>query len=460
MKKRIVTVIICILLSICSFWGCNLFKRQTPEEALKQILEKSNEIEDMDLSYSTITIVEVDGEKLETPVNIDAKIKNGLSNDMIMEMKMEMKIYGITIESMSYYADGYYYTEMAGMKVKQKMDSSEILEQTKNILRYRDLEMGMFKEIKRESKGKQQIFIFKGNPDKMSEYLEKIVSPLKEILGNDLKYTVNNMEGSIVTQNDEVIESNIDIDMEMLVDGKESKVSTKSTSKINATGDDVKISFPDFSEYEETQQDLEVTGSNSVDDEVSSGIVNADNMSSNEVVTLDKNVSIGDTVMFGKDNREWIVLDKKDENILLLTKKSVGDRQYHKEYVGSAHITWETCSLRQWLNEDFYQTAFTEEEKKKICETEVKNPDSPERENDGGNDTVDKIFLLSVNEAEKYFEDDDARSIGSWWWLRSLGFMKGSAAGVESDGQMDLGYGISLVHAVRPALWVNVETEA
>ncbi len=72
------------------------------------------------------------------------------------------------------------------------------------------------------------------------------------------------------------------------------------------------------------------------------------------------NVSIGDTVTFGKENREWIVLDKEDEKALLLTKESVGERAYHVEWTD---ITWEDCTLREWLNEEFYHDSFTEAEK-------------------------------------------------------------------------------------------------
>lgn len=169
--------------------------------------------------------------------------------------------------------------------------------------------------------------------------------------------------------------------------------------------------------------------------------------------TFDKNISVGDTVTFGKENREWIVLDKEDGKALLLTKESVGEKAYNDERVD---ITWEECTLRKWLNEDFYNDSFNKAQKSRICETTVKNEDNTEYNTGGGNNTTDKIFLLSIDEAEKYFE---IRDIGSWWWLRSPGVGSDFAAGVESDNDIYY-YGISVNYrySVRPALWVNLES--
>ena len=185
-------------------------------------------------------------------------------------------------------------------------------------------------------------------------------------------------------------------------------------------------------------------------------VVSKEEKTSEDVLSPDSNVSIGDTVTFGKENREWIVLDKEDEKALLLTKESVGKRAYHDEW---PDITWEDCTLREWLNEEFYNDSFTEAEKNQICETVVKNDDNPEYGTEGGRDTTDKIFLLSIDEAEKYFENDEARAIGSWWWLRSPGIYCNKAAEVNSDGLIyQVGSNVYIKYSVRPALWVNLES--
>lgn len=173
---------------------------------------------------------------------------------------------------------------------------------------------------------------------------------------------------------------------------------------------------------------------------------------------------------------EWLVLDKKDDKALLISKYCLDAKEYDKNEYNES-VTWETSTLRQWLNSCFINEAFTDEEKALICDTYLQNPDNPEYGTDGGNDTTDKVFLLSIDETSKYLSDkivrkaeatDYAKDKGifvseengkSWWWMRSPGSdnlcasCMGNDGFVHGDGQMieDRTCG------VRPAMWVNIE---
>lgn len=83
--------------------------------------------------------------------------------------------------------------------------------------------------------------------------------------------------------------------------------------------------------------------------------------------------------------------------------------------------------MRQWLNNEFFKTAFKTFEKELIVETKVSNPDNAGFGTKGGNDTRDKIFLLSLDEVNRYFASDDERvrrtyAGGSWvcpaFWIK------------------------------------------
>lgn len=172
----------------------------------------------------------------------------------------------------------------------------------------------------------------------------------------------------------------------------------------------------------------------------------------------------GDTVSFGNYNgsTEWIVLEKAGNQILLLSKYCIDYRSYQEEWMD---ITWEDCDLRTWLNSDYIDNAFSSEERDMIQSIRVRNPDNPVYGTEGGADTEDKVFLLSREEAGKYFLNDESRQatdIGGegcwWWWLRSPGIESFSAAYVDSDGsvsdrRVDYSDG-----GVRPALWVNLDS--
>ncbi len=145
-------------------------------------------------------------------------------------------------------------------------------------------------------------------------------------------------------------------------------------------------------------------------------------------------------------------------------------KPYHSEQVD---ITWEDCDLRKWLNNDFMQEAFSPEEQERILLSEVENADNPEYTAIGGNTTRDRIFCLSIEEAERYFADDSERECqptelakshghgvhGSCeWWLRSPGIEQDHAAEVFSGGMVcKYGYYVhGIFDAVRPAMWIKL----
>lgn len=205
-----------------------------------------------------------------------------------------------------------------------------------------------------------------------------------------------------------------------------------------------------------------------------------------------KNASVGDTITFGayeQDNNtsngkeaiEWTVLDKDGMSLLLISKQALDCQQYNTSYTD---VTWESCSLRKWMNGTFLNKAFNAEEQAQIQNTTVSADKNPEYNTNPGNATTDKVFLLSINEVEKYFNSDEARKCAPtayakaqgaytsdiyktasgaatcWWWLRSPGLYQNFAAIVNYDGSVYY-YGnlVNYAHdAVRPALWINLDS--
>ena len=165
----------------------------------------------------------------------------------------------------------------------------------------------------------------------------------------------------------------------------------------------------------------------------------------------------------------------EERKALLISKYCLDAKEYDKNE-NNESVTWETSTLRQWLNSCFINEAFTDEEKALICDTYLQNPDNPEYGTDGGNDTTDKVFLLSIDETSKYLSDkivrkaeatDYAKDKGifvseengkSWWWMRSLGRNNSDAAYVDIGGSVrNYGsYANDGESGVRPAMWVNI----
>lgn len=186
-----------------------------------------------------------------------------------------------------------------------------------------------------------------------------------------------------------------------------------------------------------------------------------------------------DLITFGAYN--WRVLEGKAGKLLIITEEIVELRWYHSKFV---EITWADCALRSYLNSEFYNT-FKEEERRGIMTVVNKNPDSPWFPAKGGKETLDKIFLLSLEEVCTYFgnswkslqnkgaqrwqiDDENNHSRQAkynnefhWWRLRSPGYYGRTAASVNKNGCVYVrGNG---VHGkpkdgggLRPALWLKV----
>lgn len=201
-------------------------------------------------------------------------------------------------------------------------------------------------------------------------------------------------------------------------------------------------------------------------------------------------VSVNDILAFGSYEQdglrsngaepiEWKVLDVQEDKALLLSCRALDSVPYHDSY---GTVTWETSSLRTWLNDSFLNTAFTAEERERILTGEIDNGVSQgnrEWHTSGGNNTEDTVFLLSYAETERYFDSpedrictptsyavnqgadtrllDDGVTEAGWWWLRSPGQTGTQASFVNFDGTRYTNSVGNEYLSVRPALWIRLE---
>lgn len=187
--------------------------------------------------------------------------------------------------------------------------------------------------------------------------------------------------------------------------------------------------------------------------------------------------SVGDIVTFGyceQDNQidngsesiEWIVYDIKDGKALMMTKLILFNKSYG-DYENEDCESWEDSSIRKWLNTEFYNSSFTEKEKKGIVPTKVSNEDLEETESE------DKIFLFSYAEAKEYLanseyavtsptsyllenDDFDIYDLNEYghmeWWTRTPKVF------IDDYGYVHDRSAVINKHGIRPALWVDLTT--
>lgn len=193
---------------------------------------------------------------------------------------------------------------------------------------------------------------------------------------------------------------------------------------------------------------------------------------------------------FNIDSVKWRVLKKENGAALLLSDQSLDGKSYHTE---EESVTWEKSTIRSWLNgygkdsntgdtdgidysdNSFKGMAFSDSEWSRIAETTILNSNNGAYGTSGGNDTEDKIFLLSLNDLNNSnygFTDDASRRVSNpayWghrpgasttWRLRSSGCYEFYSATIGYSGWVDAyGANVTAGHiGIRPALNLDLSS--
>lgn len=185
--------------------------------------------------------------------------------------------------------------------------------------------------------------------------------------------------------------------------------------------------------------------------------------------------ALGDVItlgMYAGQPIEWLVLSVEDDRALILSRYILDAMPYNSEL---KDVTWSECSLRTYLNTEFYWNYFSDLDRQSIEQVTVENPYNPVYGTAGGKDTVDWVFCLSIDEAKKYFKNNVTRAAspavysrgkfemvkdagGAYWWLRSPGYYGSRAANVHDTGYIAAGGGDvdNENIGIRPAMWIKL----
>ena len=185
---------------------------------------------------------------------------------------------------------------------------------------------------------------------------------------------------------------------------------------------------------------------------------------------------------------KWLVLEMRNDKALLISLYNLDAFNYIEEEKlfdnkdKNIPVTWEVSYVRHWLNERWLRGIFSDTELSCILPTNVHTPDNPVYGTTGGEDTTDYLFLLSIEEAQKYFSSDEKRrtqivpdvEIEQYdlmayqhylnttdyydWWLRSPGKTQDYAAFVGRFGDVNVEGEVVLTEdvSIRPAMWVDL----
>ena len=181
-----------------------------------------------------------------------------------------------------------------------------------------------------------------------------------------------------------------------------------------------------------------------------------------------RNLQINEEFYLGKFNGDcyrgqngkriwWKVINVQNHMALVMSCCGIAyDMPYHQP---GGSVTWSDCTLRKWLNNDFINTCFSPEEKSTIIPVKISNENNPVFRTNGGPDTIDRVFLLSISEAKyynKYLQESSA-----YHWLRSPGQDSSHAVYYYNNSINTKGFPVSFKYdcddstAVYPVMWIK-----
>lgn len=129
---------------------------------------------------------------------------------------------------------------------------------------------------------------------------------------------------------------------------------------------------------------------------------------------------------------KWRVLENNGNELFIMADKGLDCQRYNKETIAA---TWEACTLRHWLNRDFYRDAFSSSEQQAIVRKLV--PEDTPDDSKG-----DNICLLSYVESisPKYGFCDNCNVLSASRWVKPSDYGHAMGAYIQEENDM-AGYG-------------------
>ena len=153
----------------------------------------------------------------------------------------------------------------------------------------------------------------------------------------------------------------------------------------------------------------------------------------------------------GTEDIEWIVITRDGNKALVISKYCLEQMPFNSTL---ASVTWKNSTIRAWLNSDFYNNAFSSEERSKIFNTTFSTD---------GIETTDKVFLLDEEDAgflpisiRKAEATDHVPTSYCYWFLRNTGSVS-NVAYVSYDGELGYYENVDREWWIRPVMWIDVE---
>ena len=242
---------------VLSMTGCG--SKQDPKEVYDAAMKKSQELTSMEMDYEMDMVMNQGGEKIDISTSMNMKMDGLDTENMRYLAKGTTTTMGQTIDTAMYYADGYYYMEAMGQKIKYAMDLDKMVEQIKSSTGGGSMDSSYLKDIQVKKDGDNQILTYTADASKMDAYVQEVFGAMGDI-GSQLEgftYTIKGVGGeSVINKDGYVISGTVKMVMDMTMEGE--TISMESDTKIvyHNPGQAVEVAEPSLDGYTEVDASL------------------------------------------------------------------------------------------------------------------------------------------------------------------------------------------------------------
>lgn len=240
-----------------SMIGCG--GKQDPKEMYDAAVKKSQELTSMEMEYEMDMVMTQSDEKIDISTAMNMKMDGIDTENMRYLAEGTTTTMGQTIDTTMYYADGYYYMEAMGQKIKYAMDLDKMMEQIKSSTGGGSMDSSYLKDIQAKQDGDNQILTYTADASKMDDYVQEIFSSMGE-MGSQLEgiaYNIKEVSGeSVINKDGYVISGTVKMVMDMTIEGE--TISMEADTKIVYLnpGQTVEVTAPSLDGYTEVDASL------------------------------------------------------------------------------------------------------------------------------------------------------------------------------------------------------------
>lgn len=249
--KKTAAIFMAGALAVTAAAGCA--KKPDPKEIYSAAVEKNNSLASVDMDVTMKMTMTVEEETMDMEVSSNTKMDQSDKEHVKFITDSSVAMDGMNLDTTVFYEEGYYYMEAMGQKMKYPMDLESLTAQIEESVGSTTLPVESLDTVEAKKDGDNQILTFTANPEKMNDYLAKVMGAMGDVSQvSGLNMTVNSASGEYTIGKDGYYtDMKMNMDLSMESQGASVGMILDVTGTVHQPGQPVEITLPDTADYVE-----------------------------------------------------------------------------------------------------------------------------------------------------------------------------------------------------------------